>query len=69
MVDEILNETLSEKVSTTGVTQENPQPPRPNSLYSQKQIHTLFTNTKQYYEIFDWLHVSISLKEENSPTG
>ena len=32
MFDEILNGTLSEKVSTTGITQENPEILQPNSL-------------------------------------
>ena len=61
MFGRILDVTLSEeKVSTTGVAQGNLEILlRPNSPDSyQTQI--------QEYEILDWLHVLISLKENSS---
>ena len=42
MFDEILNAALSEKISTNGVTPENPELSLPNSLYShQTQNNTI----------------------------
>ena len=62
MFDEILNVTLSEEASTTGVTQENLELPLPSNSLDSHQTK------KQQDEILDWPHVSISLKE-NSSTG
>ena len=62
MFDGILNVTLSEKVSTTGVTQGNLELPLlSNSLNSHQ-------TQNQSDEICDSPHTLISFKE-NSPTG
>ena len=61
MFDGILNVALSEeKVSTTGVTQGNIELLlHPNSTDS-------YQTQTQEYEILDWPHVLVSLKENSS---
>ena len=60
MFDGILNVTLSEEVSTIGITQENLKLPLPPVSLDSHQTQ------KQWDEILDWGQVLISFKENLS---